>query len=114
VIWWLSGDARLGSAARAAIERAGLGATVSSASVWEAAIQRASGRLRGPELAGAATAAGFSLLPIDQHHARLAGELPLLHRDPFDRMLVAQAMIEQLPIVSRDAIIARYGVPVLW
>lgn len=66
------------------------------------------------EYSAAAMAAGFSFLPIDQHHARLAGELPLLHRDPFDRMLVAQAMIEQLPIVSRDAIIARYGVPVLW
>jgi PIN domain nuclease of toxin-antitoxin system len=53
-------------------------------------------------------------LRIDEHHAKLAGELPPIHRDPFDRMLVAQAMIEQLAIVTADSAIPRYGVPIVW
>jgi PIN domain nuclease of toxin-antitoxin system len=113
-IWWLARDARLGDAARDAIARAGAEAGVSVASVWEASIKRAAGRLRGPDLVGAVTAAGFPFLRIDEHHAKLAGELPLVHRDPFDRMLVAQAMIEQLVIVTGDSDIPRYGVPVVW
>lgn len=56
----------------------------------------------------------MSFLYIDEAHAKLAGELPPLHRDPFDRMLVAQARIEQLTIVSTDSDIPRYGVPVVW
>jgi hypothetical protein len=58
--------------------------------------------------------AGLPFLKINEHHAKLAGELPLIHRDPFDRMLVAQAMLEQLVIVTSDAEIPRYGVPVVW
>lgn len=114
VIWWLSADARLTAAAKAAIARAGTDAAVSAASIWEASIKRAAGRLQGPDLLGAVTAAGLQFLPIDEHHAKLAGELPLIHRDPFDRMLVAQAQIEQLVIVTGDAAIPRYGVPVVW
>lgn len=113
-IWWLAGDARLSNRARRAITRAGASAAVSAASAWEASIKRAAGRLRGPELVSAMTAAGFPFLGIDEHHAKLAGELPLLHRDPFDRMLVAQATIEQLVIVTADRCIPRYGVPVVW
>jgi PIN domain nuclease of toxin-antitoxin system len=113
-VWWLSADSRLSEHAREAIGRAGADSGVSVASVWEASIKRAAGRLRGPELVSAVTAAGFPFLRIDQHHAKLAGELPLLHRDPFDRMLVAQAMIEQLVIVTADRDIPAYGVSTLW
>ena len=113
-VWWLSADSRLSEPAREAIGRAGADSGVSTASVWEASIKRAAGRLRGPELVSAVTAAGFPFLRIDQHHAKLAGELPLLHRDPFDRMLVAQAMIEQLVIVTADRDIPAYGVSTLW
>lgn len=113
-IWWLGADPRLSAPARDAITRAGKDAGVSVASVWEASIKRAAGRLQGPDLVGAVTAAGFPFLPIDEQHAKLAGELPLLHRDPFDRMIVAQAMTEQLVIVTRDRDIPRYGVPVVW
>lgn len=75
----------------------------------------ASARQRGrPDLLGAVAAAGLPFLRIDEHHAKLAGELPAVHRDPFDRMLVAQAMIEQLIIVTSDRHIPRYGVAVLW
>jgi PIN domain nuclease of toxin-antitoxin system len=99
---------------RSAIIHAGDSAGVSVASIWEASIKRATGRLQGPDLLGAVTAAGFPFLRIDEHHAKLAGELPMLHRDPFDRMLVAQAIIEQLTVVTRDVNIPRYGVPVVW
>ena len=114
VLWWLTADARLSAPARQAIRRAGAHAGVSVASIWEASIKRAAGKLEGPELLDAVTAAGLPLLRIDEHHAKLAGELPLHHRDPFDRMLVAQAMIESLALVTSDTDISRYGVPIVW
>lgn len=113
-LWWLAGSAKLGTRARTAIERAGQDAIVSSASVWEAAIKRAAGKLESPDLADAAAAAGLAFLAIDEHHGKLAGALPPIHRDPFDRMLVAQAIIERLTIVTADAHIAKYDVDVLW
>jgi PIN domain nuclease of toxin-antitoxin system len=113
-IWWLGGDGRLSPPAREAITRAGADAAVSVACVWEASIKSASGRLKGPDLASAVAAASLPFLHIDERHAKLAGELPLLHRDPFDRMLVAQARIEQLAIVTADGDIPRYGIPVIW
>jgi PIN domain nuclease of toxin-antitoxin system len=82
--------------------------------VWEASIKQAAGRMRGPDLVSAVAVAGFPFLRIDEQHAKLAGELPLIHRDPFDRMLVAQATIEQLVIVTGDTDIPRYGVPTVW
>jgi len=104
----------LSETARQAILRAGSDAVVSAVSVWEASIKRTAGRLPGPELLGATRAAGFPVLSIHGDHARLARKLPLHHRDPFDRMLVAQATVEQLTIVTRDRDIPRYGVPVVW
>jgi PIN domain nuclease of toxin-antitoxin system len=113
-IWWLAGDTRLSGAARAAIADAGAEAGVSVASVWEASIKRAAGRLKGPDLAAALSTAGLPFLRIDERHAKVAGELPLMHRDPFDRMLVAQASVERLSIVTADEQIPRYDVPVIW
>ena len=113
-IWWLAGDGRLSEAARAAIADAGVEAGVSVASVWEASIKRSAGRLKGPDLASALSVAGLPFLQIDERHAKVAGELPLVHRDPFDRMLVAQASVERLSIVTGDAQIAKYDVPVIW
>jgi PIN domain nuclease of toxin-antitoxin system len=113
-IWWLAGDRRLGEAARAAIADAGVEAGVSVASIWEVSIKRSAGRLKGPDLAAALGAAGLPFLQIDERHAKVAGELPLVHRDPFDRMLVAQASVERLSIVTGDAQIAKYDVPVIW
>ncbi|HSZ69424.1 MAG TPA: type II toxin-antitoxin system VapC family toxin [Solirubrobacteraceae bacterium] len=113
-IWWLAGDRRLSATARAAIAQAGVEAVVSVASVWEASIKRSAGRLKGPDLAVALSAAGLPFLHIDERHAKAAGELPLLHRDPFDRMLVAQASIERLAIVTGDEQISKYDVSVLW
>jgi PIN domain nuclease of toxin-antitoxin system len=113
-IWWLTGDRRLTPQARAAIADAGVEAAVSVASVWEASIKRSAGRLKGPDVGAALGTAGLPLLRIDERHAKVAGELPLLHRDPFDRMLVAQASIERLSIVTADDQIPKYGVPVIW
>jgi PIN domain nuclease of toxin-antitoxin system len=113
-IWWLAGDGRLSEAARTAIADAGVEAGVSVASIWEASIKRSAGRLKGPDLTVALHAAGLPFLQIDERHAKVAGELPLVHRDPFDRMLVAQAGVERLAIVTGDAQIARYDVPVIW
>jgi PIN domain nuclease of toxin-antitoxin system len=113
-IWWLAGDRRLSDTARAAIADAGVDTAVSVASVWEASIKRSTGRLKGPDLAAALSAAGLPFLHIDERHAKVAGELPLVHRDPFDRMLVAQASVERLSIVTADAQIPKYDVPVIW
>jgi len=87
---------------------------LSSASVWEAAIKSAAGRLDLPEsFAYAAEAAGMEELPICFEHAIRAAELPPLHRDPFDRLLVAQALQHGLTVATVDADVAAYPVPLL-
>ena len=113
VLWWLAG-ARLAPAAAERIADGGELVAVSAASVWEAAIKAALGKLRTPEgLADVVVEEGFEPLPITFPHAQLAGELPAHHRDPFDRMLIAQALTEGLTVVTHDPVFASYGVPVL-
>ncbi len=87
---------------------------VSAASVWEVVIKRALGKLVFPVSVVEATARlGFQLLPITALHAEYAGGLPPHHNDPFDRMLVAQAHLEQLVLGTQDRAIGRYGVATL-
>ncbi len=87
----------------------------SAASVWELSIKHALGRLELPDdLADAIQATHLTPLPITGEHAVVAAGLPPIHRDPFDRILVAQAKIERLTIVTIDDRIGRYDVPVLW
>ncbi len=87
---------------------------LSAATAWEIAIKRAAGRLEAPDdVAAVLAASGIEALPVTIAHAERAGSLPRIHADPFDRMLVAQAQIEGLTIVTRDAEIARYDVRVL-
>jgi PIN domain nuclease of toxin-antitoxin system len=113
VLWWLAGT-RLAPTAAERIGDGGELVVVSAASIWEAAIKAALGKLHMPEgLADAVVDEGFEPLPIAFPHAQLAGELPAHHRDPFDRMLVAQALTEGLTIVTHDPVFATYGVPVL-
>jgi PIN domain nuclease of toxin-antitoxin system len=84
---------------------------LSSASVWEAAIKTAAGRLSTPApIEAAAADAGIGELPIHWKHARRAAVLPALHRDPFDRMLVAQALEEGLLLLTRDPLVQQYAV----
>jgi PIN domain nuclease of toxin-antitoxin system len=112
VLWSLSSPAQLTADARAAIEDGRNEVLVSAASAWEIAIKRALGRLKAPDdLTSAMEAAVFAALPITIPHALAAGALPPHHRDPFDRMLIAQARLEDLTIVTRDPRFARYGVP---
>ena len=112
-LWWRMDDARLGAAARSAIQAAEM-VFVSSASAWEAAIKQAIGRLDLPEpLSQGAAASGFEMLPVTFAHAEAAGALPLHHTDPFDRMLVAQAQVEELVLVTADGVLSRYAVPIL-
>jgi PIN domain nuclease of toxin-antitoxin system len=87
---------------------------VSAATVWEIAIKRKTGRLQfdGDTIA-ACKASSFDLLPITAEHAELAGTLPLHHTDPFDRMLVAQAKIEGLVLLTQDPKLRAFGVPIL-
>ena len=88
---------------------------MSAATAWEIEIKRALGKLDAPDdLADALAAGGYRPLPVAVQHAVAAGRLPPRHRDPFDRMLVAQARLEGLIIVTGDRRIAEYDVPVLW
>jgi PIN domain nuclease of toxin-antitoxin system len=101
-------------AARRRVEDARNDVFVSVASVWELEIKRAAGRLRyEDDLVVAADAAGFELVPIVVEHAVEAARLPLHHGDPFDRMLVAQARLEGMTLVSSDEKIAQYQVSLI-
>jgi PIN domain nuclease of toxin-antitoxin system len=114
LLWWLDDNPRLGGPSRAVIRDRQNVVVVSAATAWEIAIKRARGRLDAPDdLPGAIAAHGFTPLSITVEHGLDAGALPPYHRDPFDRMLVAQARIEGLTIVTADPRIARYDVPTL-
>lgn len=113
VIWFLGGRDELRREARDAIESADR-VYVSAASIWEMATKVARGRLDAPsDFAHRLVDLGMLQLALEWEHARVAGGLPLHHRDPFDRMLVAQAIVERLTIVTRDEAIGRYLVPVI-
>ncbi len=114
VLWWLADDPNLHPAARSAIADPANDVLVSSASIWEIAIKRALGKLAAPVgLTAACDEAGFAVLPITGDDAERAGALPAHHRDPFDRMLVAQADRVGALVVSRDDVFAAYGTNVL-
>ena len=114
VVWWRTNDVALQGEARAGITSADR-VFVSAASAWEVAIKVALGKLRIPgAFAEAVEASGFDELPITFRHAAHAGGLPPHHADPFDRMLIAQAIGEGLTVVTHDRAFAAYGVPVIW
>lgn len=113
-IWWRENNARLSERARQRISTAAV-AFVSVASAWEAAIKIALGKLHLPERFEAGVeAAGFEKLPIAFGHAEAAATLAHHHSDPFDRMLIAQALCERLTLVTHDRRFAPYGIDVLW
>ncbi len=113
-LWWLGDDRRLGPTSRAAIADERNVVFVSAASAWEIAVKRRSGKLEAPgDIADWIAASDFAPLPIDVSHVIAAAELPPHHRDPFDRMLVAQAQLEELTLVARDDTIDAYAVATL-
>jgi PIN domain nuclease of toxin-antitoxin system len=114
LLWWLGDDATLQAGARAAIASPANDVLVSAATVWEIEIKRALGKLEAPDgLVDAIEASALQALPIDLVDAERAGRLPQHHRDPFDRMLVAQAMRLHAVIVTRDPGFTPYGMDVL-
>lgn len=112
LVWWLSDPDRIGPRARSAITDDLV--SVSAATIWELGIKLAQRRLRMPEHpAVAVDANGFRALPITFAHASEAAALPLHHRDPFDRMLVAQARLEKLTLVTVDRDLGDYDVALM-
>ena len=119
LIWWLAGDPLLSANAKAAMNDPENEVFVSAASAWEIATKYRIGRL--PQAAALAldvpralASQGFVELPITVLHGQTAGGLPGPHRDPFDRMLIAQATLAGLVLVSNEAVFDRYAVRRLW
>jgi len=113
LLWCLADSPKLPAAARRAVARAGL-VYVSVATVWELGLKAANGKLVFPrDIEDELRANQFEPLPVSIAHALAAARLPFHHRDPFDRMLVAQARLESLTLVTVDARLKTYGVPVL-
>jgi PIN domain nuclease of toxin-antitoxin system len=118
LIWWFAGDERLSASARRAIEE-NADVFVSAATAWELTTKYRLGKLPNVasivrDLAAAVADQGFRELPINLRHGDVAGSLPGPHRDPFDRMLIAQAIVESLVLVTNESVFATYGVALLW
>ena len=118
-LWWLAGSERLSQPARQAIADEANDVLVSAASAWEIATKHRLGKLRGAEaigldVAGAIVGQGFEELAITVDDAGRAGGLPGPHRDPFDRVLIAQALARSLVLISIEELFDRYGVRRLW
>lgn len=115
-LWWIGEPARLSDDARAAIADPQTLVYVSAASAWEISIKRALGRvdLRDEEFSYGIRESGFAELNVTVEHSLVAGALPPHHRDPFDRMLVAQATVEGLRLVTHDRVITAYDTEPLW
>lgn len=119
LLWWLSADPGLAARAREVIGHESSAVYVSAASAWEIATKARLGKLPGAESLAQDFAAeieehGFLPLAISVEHGQRAGNLPGPHKDPFDRMLIAQAQAENLVLVSNEAIFDQYGVSRMW
>ena len=118
-LWWLTDSPRLSEPARQAIAAETNEVLVSAASAWEITTKHRLGRLPNAEAAasdvkGVIARQDFDELPISVDDAARAGSLPGPHRDPFDRMLIAQALLGNLDLVSNESLFDRYGVRRLW
>jgi PIN domain nuclease of toxin-antitoxin system len=118
LIWWLEGGAKLSPAALLAIANAEGTVLVSAASAWEIAIKQQAGKFRVPDLVkdfrGRLQKEGFVELPISIEHAVKAGALPGSHKDPFDRVLIAQSQVENAAMVTRDGLFRKHAVQCIW
>jgi PIN domain nuclease of toxin-antitoxin system len=114
LIWWLEDPARLSNQARSAIETPTNTVFCSAISAVEIAIKMSRGKLSlDADWEAASSDAQFSFLSFTHEHARRFRSLPVLHKDPFDRMLVSQAAFEDATFVTRDKILEEYGIPIL-
>lgn len=113
-IWWMESNKRLPRNINLLINDPQNTISISVASAWEMVIKRQKGKLRVPkDIEGGIKAGGFSLLPIELEHVLRIEKLPLFHKDPFDRILISQAQIEYLTLISNDRKIWRYKIDVL-
>ncbi|MFI6071882.1 type II toxin-antitoxin system VapC family toxin [Actinoplanes sp. NPDC051343] len=112
VLWWLSDDPTLAGEIKNRLDHEP-DVYVSAATIWEVAIKQSMGKLKPDDLPERVRDSGFRRLDITAEHGIAAARLPLLHRDPFDRMLIAQAKAEQLTLVTRDPEIAKYDLEIL-
>ena len=118
-LWWLVDDPALSRKAYAAIEDSGNSVFISAATAWEIATKHRIGKLpdvalMAADVSGSITREGFLEMPVTVGHGQLAGSLPGPHKDPFDRMLMAQSIAERLVLVSNEALFDAYGVQRLW
>ncbi len=119
LLWWLAGEEALSRAAREAIADEANPVAVSAASAMEIATKYRLGKLPGAALLAQEFAAiiagqGFAELAISVHHARIAGAMTIAHKDPFDRLLIAQAQAEDMVLVSNEALFDGFAVKRLW
>lgn len=115
MLWWLTEDRRLPRRSRACLADPDARVLVSAASAWEVAIKKSLGKLRAPDdFLAVVEESGFGWIPVTPGEAYAAGCLPMHHRDPFDRLIVAQALEHSAGIISRDEALDRYGVERLW
>lgn len=119
ILWWASAAAKISDRARELIQDGSTVALVSAAALYEIAVKAQVGRLELPAeaqvyLPQLLRRHAFGVLPIEESHALRAGVLPLIHRDPWDRLLIAQAQIESIPIITADPAIGQYDVEVVW
>ena len=115
LLWELAGDERVPSWLREAIDRDASRFGVSDVCLWEVAIKRSVGKLKASaDLPQTITELGFARIAITRSQVWAVGDLPLHHRDPFDRLLIAQAQELALPLITGDAAMSAYGVPTLW
>ena len=114
LLWCLENNPKLSPKVRDTIADGSNSVFVSAAVVWEMSIKESAGKLRVPEnLEEVLEENYFEMLPITIRHALALSDLPAHHKDPFDRMLIAQALVENLTLVTRDTVISQYEVPVL-
>lgn len=119
LLWAVTGNLRLPKRALSILASFENDVFVSAASAWEIATKHRLGRLPGAEaltgnIAGSVERLGFHPLPISLEHAERAGRLPGPHRDPFDRMLIAQSLAENLPVISNEQVFDAYGIERVW
>jgi PIN domain nuclease of toxin-antitoxin system len=115
LLWWRDDSSRLSARARAKIVDPANEILVSIATHWEIVIKRKLGKLSFPDdLEDVMREEAFGLVPIRFQHLRCVETLPALHRDPFDRMLIAQALTEGAPLITNDGSILSYGAPTIW
>ncbi|MCK4541558.1 MAG: type II toxin-antitoxin system VapC family toxin [Spirochaetales bacterium] len=114
ILWWLSDDAQLSADHRDLLSDTGNLCLISSASIWEISIKQGLGKLKIPSnFLDVLKTQGFSELSVTWEHSKRVTDLPMHHRDPFDRMLIAQAQIEKLVLLSVDEQIKKYNVKVI-